>query len=102
MIGELEEGETREASGEDELTWPMLANGACSTASPVAKRDITPKIALNAREEEKQKLKPTSLTSIQKKVCYMKEVKLKEVEWPWSKQKWMQCLSTKDRNSSKN
>jgi hypothetical protein len=52
-----------------------------SIASPVEKKDTMPKTALDIKEKEEQELKPTLLTLTWKKICYMKGVKLKGVEW---------------------
>jgi hypothetical protein len=72
-----------------------------STASPVAKKDIMLETAPDNKEKEEQERKLISLTSTKKKKQHTKEAKPKAVEWPWSKLKWMQCPSTRDKNSSK-
>jgi hypothetical protein len=41
-----------------------------------------PKIVLDAKGKEKQEQEPTLSTLTQKKTNYMKEAKLKGVEWP--------------------
>jgi hypothetical protein len=62
--------------------WPMLANEEHSTVSPMAKKDIMPKIVQSVKEKEGRELEPTSSTSMQKKIQCTKEAKPKEAEWP--------------------
>jgi hypothetical protein len=81
--------------------WPMLDKGAHLIASLVVKKDITPGTAPDNKEKEEQERRLTLSTSTQKKIQHTKEAKQKAAEWPWSKPKWTQCPSTRDKSSSK-
>jgi hypothetical protein len=92
----------QKVNGGEELMWPMLDKGAHLIASLAVKRDITQETALDNKEKGEQERKLISSTSTQKKIRHTKEVKRKAAEWPWSKLKWTQCPSTKDKSLSKN
>jgi hypothetical protein len=58
----------------------MLDKGAHSIASPVVKKGTTQETAPGNKEKGEQEREPTSLTSTQKKIRPMKEVRQKPAE----------------------